>query len=277
MPRSAGASGVALALLLVLTAARAHSAAAQDTCAEVAIRSPFSGMAVRGLVPIYGSARIDRFGFYKLEWAAPHDPESWIAVSNTKSTPVLHGVLDRWDTSRIPDGTYRLRLAVVDETGQEPCRQVVEGVVVDNDPPTEVTATGAVTPTVAIRAARPGELPTVAPAVDERDEADEAAEPAPAAATAADAGTAMTGALAADLVNTDFPIELARAPEADPPEDAPAQDAPEGPQTLDVLDLSSWLAAAGISSWPRAFAGGAAAALLVAVFALAILGYRHTR
>ena len=42
---------------------------AQAPCRHVRVRSPFTNQAVRGTVPVLGSASIDDFGFFKVEWA----------------------------------------------------------------------------------------------------------------------------------------------------------------------------------------------------------------
>lgn len=103
---------------------------AQSPCRNVAIRSPVTGEVVSGVVPILGSAQIDRFNFYKLEWAPRSEPEVWRAVSHVKPEPVINGLLDTWNTAVIPDGSHRLKLTVVDEAAVEVCRAVVESVVV---------------------------------------------------------------------------------------------------------------------------------------------------
>ena len=69
--------------------------------------SPFAGTRVRGIVPVLGSARIDGFGFYKLEWASEAVAETWSAVSAVRADPVVNGALDAWDTRLLPDGEYQ--------------------------------------------------------------------------------------------------------------------------------------------------------------------------
>ena len=267
------ASGVVV--LLSLAAARAPSVHAQVSCREVAISRPFGGEAVRGIVPILGSARIDGFGFYKVEWASAAEPDDWKAVSETYATPVVHGLLDSWDTTRRPDGPYRLRLVVVDQTGQEPCRQVLEGVLVESDEREGAIATSTITPTVEIRAARPGEMPppserSVAAAGPDTGRADEA--PGEAAAAT---GT-PTSSLQSDLsrlVRPDHPVELVH------PEDeaAATAEASAASRNLDVLDPESLASAVDLRSWPVAFAAGAVAAVLLATFLLILVGLRRPR
>lgn len=130
--RRAGALilGAALLALGGLWAEGQQPAAAQAACRNVAIRSPVTGEAVTGTVPILGSAQIDEFNFYKLEWAPAGDPQAWRAVSDIRREPVINGLLDQWDTARLPDGAYRLKLTVVDQSSAEICRELVEDVVV---------------------------------------------------------------------------------------------------------------------------------------------------
>jgi hypothetical protein len=143
---------VAAAAAGALTGGTAPAAA--QGCANVAVRSPLGGDAVRGVVRVLGSARIDAFQFYKLEWAPAQAPESWSAVSDVRTEPVVNGLLDQWDTTRLPDGRYRLRLVVVDARADEVCRAIVDDLQVANraTPEAEATAT-APEPAAAVPAA----------------------------------------------------------------------------------------------------------------------------
>jgi hypothetical protein len=132
----------------------------QQECFNVAVTSPRMNAIVRGNVEIMGSASIDGFQFYKVEFSTISDPDYWMAISTTYNQPVINGRLDVWDTTRVPDGTYNLKLTVVDIRGQEPCRVVIPQIQVVNTQPTETptpeatpTPTGtprAPTPTIAI-------------------------------------------------------------------------------------------------------------------------------
>ncbi|MCE7937364.1 MAG: hypothetical protein DYG90_01965 [Chloroflexi bacterium CFX6] len=140
---------------------------AQPGCGNVALRSPYRGEVVQGAVAILGSARIERFQFYKLEWAPVDDGERWSAVSDTVDQPMVNGLLDMWDTTGLPDGAYRLKLTVVDTDYQERCRVTVENVVVANigTPAATETPTATVTPEPsAAPTDMPTDMPTDAPA-----------------------------------------------------------------------------------------------------------------
>jgi len=136
--------------------ADAGAALAQASpCAASVVTSPPAGQVVSGAVRILGSASIDRFRFYKLEWARAEDPETWIATSTVISSPVRHGVLDRWDTVGLAAGAYRLKLTVVDEDSQERCRFVVEPLRI-----APAADAGTPSPTAApLPTARPGDAP----------------------------------------------------------------------------------------------------------------------
>lgn len=126
-------------------------------CASSVVTSPLAGQGVSGAVRILGSASIDRFRFYKLEWARAEDPETWIATSTVIASPVRHGVLDRWDTTGLAAGAYRLKLTVVDEDSQERCRFVVEPLRFE---PADAGADATPSPTAApLPTARPGDAP----------------------------------------------------------------------------------------------------------------------
>lgn len=146
----------AMALLLAgLAAASLRGVAAQaDPCQGTAFSSPTSGAVISGTVALLGSARIENFGFYKLEWASETRPAAWSAVSDIVTTPVEQGVLDRWNSQSVPDGLYRLKLTVVDTVGQEICRQTASRLQVANR-----SALGTATPTATAtaEAADPGD------------------------------------------------------------------------------------------------------------------------
>lgn len=129
--------------------ARAPRASVQGTCTETAIENPKDGDSLAGQVAVFGSARIDDFSFFKVEAASYASPGTWSAVSSTIGTPVLRGLLDVWDTTRVPDGQYMLKLTVVNPNGQEVCSAIVVGLYVGNNATAtpSPTATPEVSPT----------------------------------------------------------------------------------------------------------------------------------
>jgi len=97
---------------------------------EAVITSPKSGAVVRGVVMITGTAIHSRFSFYKVEYAV-EPGENWVVIQDVQPNQVRDGPLIQWDTRAVPDGSYSLRLVVVDETGNY-IQDVVRRIVVAN-------------------------------------------------------------------------------------------------------------------------------------------------
>ncbi len=99
----------------------------------VRIVSPGMNQNVSGSVAVVGTAKIENFQFYKVEFAAgdPPDPNAWAVIGDVVRQPVENGVLATWPAGAFPPGVYWLRLTVVDITGNfpPPCdvRVVVTG------------------------------------------------------------------------------------------------------------------------------------------------------
>jgi len=124
------------------------------------ITSPQMNAEVRGTVLIQGTAWLPDFNFYKVEYGIGPNPSDWIIIGTTHSTPVVDGVLETWDTTQVPDGSYSLRLRVVKPDGNYE-EYFVRQIQVVNTRPTETptptqtatlppTPTPAATPTLAI-------------------------------------------------------------------------------------------------------------------------------
>jgi hypothetical protein len=134
---------------------------AQESVAHIS--SPQPGAPVREVVVVTGSAIHPRFSFYKVEYAV--EPGSnWVVIGDTYPNQVRDGVLVQWDTRGVPDGSYSLRLSVVDETGNY-IEDIVRQIVVANAGPVE-TETPTVTgtpPEVLTATAEAGPTPTPTP------------------------------------------------------------------------------------------------------------------
>ncbi|MBC7264500.1 MAG: hypothetical protein H5T64_09140 [Chloroflexi bacterium] len=89
----------------------------------VCITSPAWDAQLSGVVQIVGTASIERFQFYKIEYGLGDNPEAWNSVGEVHREPVSNGLLGTWDVSGFPRGVYKLRLTVVDITGNfgPPC------------------------------------------------------------------------------------------------------------------------------------------------------------
>ncbi len=97
-------------------------------CSEIArITSPGVGAVLRGRVEIHGTAAAPNFWFYKVEYHREGEPENaWHSISDVHHNQVRNGLLDVWDTGPFPPGRYRLKLTVVDITGNYPPPNVCE-------------------------------------------------------------------------------------------------------------------------------------------------------
>ncbi|MCP4167630.1 MAG: hypothetical protein GY759_17315 [Chloroflexi bacterium] len=87
----------------------------------VDISSPGDGQAVAGQVAVIGTANIEGYQFYKLEWAADANPGVWNWFAGGEH-PAVGAVLGTFSAD-LPSGRYSIRLVVVDITGNypEPC------------------------------------------------------------------------------------------------------------------------------------------------------------
>ncbi|NLT43335.1 MAG: hypothetical protein GXX93_11725 [Anaerolineae bacterium] len=187
------ARAILAALVVMAVALVPLAASAQESVAL--ITSPQPGATVRDVVLVTGSALHSQFSFYKVEFA--REPgSSWVVIGDTQPTQVRDGVLIQWDTRGVPDGSYSLRLLVVDVTGnylEEIVRQVsvanvsgepTETPTVTGTPEEELTATAQAEPS-----ATPTQAPPTPTVVIEMPNLDTAT-PAVAAATAAPRATA---------------------------------------------------------------------------------------
>lgn len=102
-------------LWLVPLAASAIAAPVQQEGQDLAvINDPASNAVVRGTVQIVGSSDHPSFQFYAIEFSPePVTGDQWQIIGATHNTPVINGVLETWDTTLVPDGSYTLRLRTV--------------------------------------------------------------------------------------------------------------------------------------------------------------------
>lgn len=90
------------------------------------LTEPRVGAIVQGKVELYGTAAIENFDYYKIEFRRDEAIE-WAFLARYKQ-PVTDGLLAVWDTSDLPAGRYWVRLVVVDTIGNyfEPCAVPVQ-------------------------------------------------------------------------------------------------------------------------------------------------------
>lgn len=189
----------------VLVANGRDPAARAAACDAARVTFPVAGAELAGSVGVFGSAEIDAFQFYKVEYAAAAAPEAWSATSDVVRRPARHARLDRWATAAVPDGRYRLKLTIVDTTAQERCRVVVDDLTVANraaastTPAADATgmavATGSAAAAMAVAIGRDALWPTAVRRV--------ALQGAPVVGALTETTAAATGALTATDALTD--------------------------------------------------------------------------
>jgi hypothetical protein len=139
------------------------------------ITSPVDNAVVRATVPIVGTATDPAFWKYEVYFGAEPNPnDQWTLIGAIHEEQVIDGLLETWDTAIIADGTYSLRLRVVNRTGNYR-ETFARGIMVANAEPTETptptqtplptaTITPAATPTFMIPTsplAQPTATPTL--------------------------------------------------------------------------------------------------------------------
>jgi hypothetical protein len=83
------------------------------------INSPGQNARVRDSVPIFGTAVHQDFDFYKLEFGAGSNPNTWTWFAGG-DVQVRNGFLGTFQAGVLAPGTYTIRLTVVDKTGNYP-------------------------------------------------------------------------------------------------------------------------------------------------------------
>jgi len=137
------AAALLLAVLLGMTLPVLAAPSAQQT--QVQITSPEINAQVRGMVPIMGSALVPSFQFYKVEFGVGPNPAQWAIIGIMHDQSVVNGQLEVWDTTRLPDGVYSLRLHAVKQDGNYE-EFIVRQIAIANSQPT-ATPTSEMTPT----------------------------------------------------------------------------------------------------------------------------------
>jgi len=146
--RSRSILALALVLLFVIATPVMAEPLQQN---QVQITSPSINEEIRGLVAIVGSASIDNFQYYKIEYGVGPNPTDWAIIGAMHETAILNNQLATWNTEALPDGIYSLRLRAVKADGNYE-EFYVRGVVIANTRPTSTptpTEAPTATPTLA--------------------------------------------------------------------------------------------------------------------------------
>ena len=93
----------------------APPAASDAAAAQVAVTSPLPAQTVSGTLAIRGHADSPDFERVILEWGRGTSPDVWVRLG-ASDRPQPDGLLDRWDTTTVPNGSYTVRLVVQDGT-----------------------------------------------------------------------------------------------------------------------------------------------------------------
>jgi hypothetical protein len=101
---------------------------------RVAIFHPLDGEVVEGIVPVIGQVILSDFSHYIVEYGIGPDPIGWGWVSGPHMAQVENGLLTHWDTSRLDNGSYSLKVTVFDHHGNSFDARVF--VIVANPTPT---------------------------------------------------------------------------------------------------------------------------------------------
>jgi hypothetical protein len=117
MPKQAIRLGIAVFILLLSLGLLSVQAEPVTQQTQVQITTPEMNAELRGVVAIIGSASVPNFQFYKIEFGVGPNPAQWASVGALHDKPVLNSQLEVWDTTRLPDGVYTLRLQAVKKDG----------------------------------------------------------------------------------------------------------------------------------------------------------------
>ncbi len=116
---------------------------------QAVIVSPRDNAVVLGMVSIMGSAVHPDFWKYEIAYAPEASgDDQWVMIGPEHTNQVSNDLLETWNTEAVPDSVYKLRLRVVDQTGNYQ-EYIVHNISVVNTQPTA-------TPTVP----RPADTPT---------------------------------------------------------------------------------------------------------------------
>ncbi len=129
---------------------------------NIHMNQPVDGQQITGVLQVIGSVVAPNFNRYQLEVASINDPNNFQMVDGPYTTQQQPGALiAKWDTSVVPNGLYRLRLAAFANDGGYVYRIVQIGVnnVLPTQAPIIPTQQIVIPPTVDINATGASPLP----------------------------------------------------------------------------------------------------------------------
>ena len=113
----------------------------------VQIREPRDGSMVEGIVPVYGSARADDFGYYEVQYGVGGNPIGWHRIAR-QDLALEDGVLAAWNTRDLENGLYSLRVVTQDRHGNRAASPAVRVTIANPTPTPTLTPTPTSTPTM---------------------------------------------------------------------------------------------------------------------------------
>jgi subtilisin family serine protease len=84
---------------------------------SLAITYPTPDTLISGAVAIQGSASIEDFSAYKVEYSSQDSPDTWKTIVMSSDKPVEEGTLAIW-SAEVPDGRYNLKVTVQNLSGE---------------------------------------------------------------------------------------------------------------------------------------------------------------
>jgi 1A family penicillin-binding protein len=115
------------------------------------IIQPLDGSTVRGATTVEGAAVAANFSHFQIEFGQGTEPQNFVLIQEPVNRLIEQGVLGTFDTTRVENGPYTLRLLVFDQTGgviESRVRVLVDNPMIPPAPtPTEIPVTPTATPT----------------------------------------------------------------------------------------------------------------------------------
>jgi len=91
---------------------------------QIVISEPAPDSVQNGTLTVRGTADVNNFSHYYVDFGLGPDPEGWGVLQPATSTPVHDGVLGQLDLAPFGDGPMTLRVVVVDNVGHSSERRV---------------------------------------------------------------------------------------------------------------------------------------------------------
>lgn len=134
----------------------------------ITLSAPIMDNTVQGLVNLVGSVDIPDFASYYTEFGVGDDPIGWGNVSPPSANLVRNSVLAQWDSTKVPNGVYSLRVVATDKKGNktEACTRVnVQNEATATPVPTNTPVATATTPATNTPTVTPTTVATQTPTV----------------------------------------------------------------------------------------------------------------